>query len=305
MSRLMALIVAFTALAALVGADTADARRFGGGRSLGAQRQITPAPATPRAAPSSPTSPTQAAPARTAGAGAASGGARWLGPLAGLAAGLGLAALFSHLGLSEALGNFLILALLVGGGFLLVRMLFSRRGGPPSRPLQYAGTGAPDASSRVEPHLVGAAGRFEPVTESMPPGAAAAPVGGKFPPGFDPAPFIEQSKRQFRKLQAAYDTGNRSALSEVLTPEMFAEASRDLEQRGAHVPTEVVQLDADVLEVATEGDRHWMSVHFRGLLREDGTVLPREFDEIWNLVKPVDDSTGWMLAGIQQTNEMA
>ncbi len=301
MSRLMAFVVALLAVAALLGAEAADARRLGGGRSLGAQRQATPAPSAPRAAPSSPSSTTQAAPARAAGA--ASGGSRWLGPLAGLAAGLGLAALFSHLGLSEAFGSFLMLALLVGGGFLLARMLFARRAEPPSRPLQYAGTGG--ASDRVEPHLGGAAGRFEPVMGNSLSAPAAAPAEGRFPAGFDPAPFIEQSKRQFRKLQAAYDTDDRKALSEVLTPEMFAEVSRDLAQRGAHVPTEVMQLDADVLEVATEGDRHWMSVQLRGLLREDGTVLPKEFDEIWNLVKPVDDSTGWLLAGIQQTHEMA
>ncbi len=46
-----------------------------------------------------------------------------------------------------------------------------------------------------------------------------------------------------------------------------------------------------------------MSVRFTGLLREDGTVLPKDFDEVWNLVKPVDDSSGWLLAGIQQTHD--
>jgi predicted lipid-binding transport protein (Tim44 family) len=48
-----------------------------------------------------------------------------------------------------------------------------------------------------------------------------------------------------------------------------------------------------------------MSVRFTGLLREDGTVLPKDFDEIWNLVKPVDGSSGWLLAGIQQTHALA
>ncbi len=64
-------------------------------------------------------------------------------------------------------------------------------------------------------------------------------------------------------------------------------------------------LDADVLEVDHRRRSHWVSVRFTGLLREDGTVLPKEFDEIWNLVKPVNGSTGWLLAGIQQSNEVA
>ena len=28
--------------------------------------------------------------------------------------------------------------------------------------------------------------------------------------------------------------------------------------------------------------------------------MPKAFDEMWNLVKPVDGSSGWLLAGIQQ-----
>jgi predicted lipid-binding transport protein (Tim44 family) len=86
---------------------------------------------------------------------------------------------------------------------------------------------------------------------------------------------------------------------------MFTQISSELAQRGAHIPTEVMRLDAEVLEATTEGDRHWVSVEFKGLLREDGTVLPKEFEEIWNLSKPVDGSTGWLLAGIQQLNEVA
>jgi predicted lipid-binding transport protein (Tim44 family) len=149
--------------------------------------------------------------------------------------------------------------------------------------------------------------RFEPVmgaASSAAPAAAAA-NSGKYPPGFDPQPFVEQAKVQFRKMQAAYDAADRKALADVMTPEMFAEVSGELAGRGAHLPTEVLQLEADILEVATEGDRHWMSVRYTGLLREDGTVLPKDFDEIWNLVKPVDGGSGWLLAGIQQTHALA
>ena len=312
MSKLMAVVVAMVAGAALVGADFADARRLGGGRSLGAQRQATPPPAA-STAPAAPSAPMQAAPAKpapaAAAAPAASGASRWLGPLAGLAAGLGIAALLSHLGLSEAFGSMLMLALLIGGGFLLVRMLMSRRSqvAPSARPMQYAGA----TPGRVEPHVGPAAARFEPVMGGAAPAVAptAAPAvaaaDGKFPAGFDPAPFVEQGKMQFRKLQSAYDAGDRKALSEVMTPEMFAEVTSELTGRTTQTPTEVMQLDARVLEAATEGNRHWMSIQFTGLLREDGTVLPKEFDEIWNLTKPVDGSTGWLLAGIQQTHDIA
>src|SRR5829696_4057562 len=99
MKRVLTLLAVVLAVGTFVSADIADARRMGGGRSLGAQRQMTPTPApspnAPSAAPSSPASPSQAVPGRTAtpaAAPAASGASRWLGPIAGLAAGLGLAA---------------------------------------------------------------------------------------------------------------------------------------------------------------------------------------------------------------------
>lgn len=307
MNRVLAVVLSLVALTAVVGADVAEAKRIGGGGSLGAQRRVAPAaPAAPSASPAAPTAPAQAIPGKPAPATAASGASRWLGPIAGLAAGLGLAALMSHLGLSEAFGSFLLIALLVVGGFFLVRMLLARRTQSPQS-MQYAGLGATPgaAAQRQEPYVAASSEKLEPVIGSaiaQPSLAAPAP---RFPPGFDPAPFVEQAKVQFRKLQAAYDAADRKALAEVMTPEMFAQVSSEIAQRGAHIPTEVMRLDAEVLEATTEGDRHWVSVEFKGLLREDGTVLPKEFEEIWNLSKPVNGSTGWLLAGIQQLNEVA
>ena len=302
MKRFVVLALALFAATALVAPDAAVAKRLGGSRSIGTQRQATPAPTPPVAsspapAASAPTLPGKAAPA------APSAGSRWLGPLAGLAAGIGLAALLSHFGLPEGFGSIVLLGLLILAGFFLVRMFFARRA-PSQTGVQYAGAGAaPDVfGTQVPPRAsFDSAGKFEPVFGgSATPVDSPAAVAGRFPPGFDPGPLAEQAKVQFRRLQAAYDSGDRKALADVMTPDMFAGIAQELAERGAHVPTEVVALEAEVLEVTTEGARHWASVHFRGMLREDGTVLPKPFEETWHLSKPVDDSSGWLLAGIQQ-----
>ena len=52
--------------------------------------------------------------------------------------------------------------------------------------------------------------------------------------------------------------------------------------------------------MATEGSRHVVSTRFYGMLREEDDAAPTAFDEVWHLVKPVDGSRGWMVAGIQQ-----
>jgi len=299
MNRMLTIAAVMLAATTWLAADVADAKRLGGGRSFGSQRQMTPAPSTPNAAPATPNAPAQSMAPRTAPpatpAAAPSGMSRWLGPIAGLAAGLGLAALLSHFGLSESFASFMLLALLVVGGIFLVRFFLARRNAP--SPLQYAGP-SPD---RVEPSMARGTAAAEPVMSA----AGAAPAASRFPPGFDAAAFAEQAKQQFRNLQSAYDSGDRQALADVMTPDMFAEVAGDLAKRTSHEATMIDRLDADVLGVATEGKQHWMSVRFTGLLREDGTLLPKEFDETWNLVKPVDGSSGWMLAGIQQAHEMA
>jgi predicted lipid-binding transport protein (Tim44 family) len=307
MRRIPVFAMVVLAALAVVGADTSEGARMGSGRSFGAQRQATPLPPrSPSVAPSNPATATPAIPP-TAAAPAASGASRWLGPLAGLAAAVGLAALLSHFGLSEGFASILMVALLIFGGLFLIRMFLARRD-VARAPTRYAGASVASGTSAsvtiganglpLHDTPTGSVNRFEPFVGAD--RAVTPPVAGKFPEGFDPEPFVQQAKQQFRKLQAAYDAADRRTLADVLTPEMFGEIDKEIAERGKHAPTFVDALDATVLEVTTEDDRHWASVQFTGMLREDGAVLPKPFEEIWNLVKPVDGTSGWLLAGIRQ-----
>jgi predicted lipid-binding transport protein (Tim44 family) len=314
MKRTSILFLAAFAALTLTLSDLADAARMGGGRSFGAQRQsVTPSkPAPPAAAPAGnanaagqPATPAAAAaPAGTAPAptAAPSGASRWLGPIAGIAAGLGIAALLSHFGLSEGFGSLLLIALVIFGGVFLVRMLMSRR--ETAKPLQYAGQVGRDSARP------GYENQSRPVWSDTPkiqphaaPAADAPGLGvtsKALPEGFDAEGFASEAKRQFIRLQEAYDTADRAALSAVMTAEMYTEIARELDERGPHQATEIVKLDADVLDVSTEGDQHWASVRFTGLVREDGEPVPKSLDEVWNLAKPVRGKSGWLLAGIRQ-----
>ena len=131
---------ATAAFALLIGlalvAQDADARRLGGGGSFGRQSPNVTRQAAPptNAAPAKPAPAPQAAPQSAQPPVAPQPGNRWLGPLAGLAAGVGIAALLSHFGmgaaLAEGLGSVLLIALLVFAGVFIWRML---RGGAPAR----------------------------------------------------------------------------------------------------------------------------------------------------------------------------
>src|SRR5690606_14512508 len=75
---------------------------------------------------------TNAPAAGTAAAGATAGAAAkrsWMGPVAGLAAGLGLMALASHFGFGEAMANMMLIALLVMVALAIFGFVMRKRAG--------------------------------------------------------------------------------------------------------------------------------------------------------------------------------
>ena len=301
----------------LVVAD-AEAARLGGGRSVGRQSPSAPQQASPQQAPQQGISQSQQAPAQAAAArpGAPAAAAqparnRWLGPIAGLAAGLGLAALFSHLGLGAELANFMMIALLVLAAFVVFRLIMSRRSAGAARPVVAApGYGSramgPEASVNYSPLPEVARsgdGDFgKPAAATLagagPVMASAAP---RVPAGFDVDGFLKGARQQFVRLQAAFDSANLAELKEFTADELYPELSRQITERGtATQRTDVVQLEAELLGVETQGLEYVASVRFHGMIREVESAAASPFDEVWNLTKPMAGGSGWLLAGIQQ-----
>ena len=105
----------------------------------------------------------------------------------------------------------------------------------------------------------------------------------------------------FIRMQAANDTADLDDLRRFTTPELFASLRLDLQERGpAAQVTDVVKVDAVVLDVANEADRQIVSVRFHGEVVEEKGAAPTAFNEVWHLVKPHDDSRPWAIAGIEQ-----
>jgi len=257
------------------------------------QTPAKPAQQTQQTAPSQqPAAQPGAAPAAGQPA-AASGLSRWMPMLGGLAIGGLLGSLFAGTGLGGILVGMLMVALLAYGALAVFRMLAARRGEAP-RPMQLAGLGNETVAAPPPSQVAG----FDAQPESRQRGGAPA---ANVPAGFDVAGFLRGAKLNFMKLQLANDSGNLDELREFTTPELFDELSRDVRERGGQKQqTDVMALHADLLEVATERDRHWASVRFSGQIRETPASMPEGFEEVWNLAKPVDGSSGWLLAGIQQ-----
>jgi predicted lipid-binding transport protein (Tim44 family) len=263
-----------------------------------------------------------------------------MGPLAGLAAGLGLAALFSHLGLGDELASFMLIALAVAAAFFLFRFFMRRSAGAGTAP-RLAAAGAPGGmsggmSGGVTRQMPAAEPASAPLQRAATPvqadasstGAAPAAFTGlkigsnlngndvagaaavtaaptaaalMLPEGFDRAGFERLARLIFIRMQAANDAADINDLRNFTTPELFAELRLDLQERGpAAQHTDVLEVQASVVDFAQEADRQVVSVRYQGRVQEAEGVPPEAFDEIWHLVKPVDDSRNWAIAGIQQ-----
>ena len=277
--------------------DAEAAKRLGGGKSTGISRDSTvmkrdAIPAKPAAAPAA-TTPGAAAAAPAAAA--QSGMSRWMGPLAGLAAGIGLAALFSHLGLGEGMANIVMMLLLGAAVFFAVRWFLGRRQPAAAQPaMQYAGAGNA-APADFTP------ARFEGSGAGGGATAAATASAANIPADFDVDGFLRQAKLNFIRLQAANDRGDMEDVRQFCSPEMAAEIQMQFQERNQLAQeTDVVQLDAELLDVSTEANRALASVRFSGLIREEDNAAPEAFSEVWHLTKPLDGSKGWHIAGIQQ-----
>ena len=293
---LLALSLALCSLALLP--TVADAKRLGGGGSAGLQRSL-PARSTPDSLPAKPAqNAATPAPAAPAAAAAAAPKRSWMGPIAGLAAGLGLAALASHFGFGDELANVMMIALLAMVAVFVVRLLmrrFASNGAAPSG-MRLAGAGAPLPADTTNWRSA----QDQPAAAAAPLAAAGA-TSGHVPADFDAAGFERIAKMIFIRMQAANDGADLNDLRAFTTPELFASIRLDLQERGsAPQQTDVVQIDAEVLDVVQESERQVVSVRFHGLVRElrDSGATP--FDEVWHLVRPLDGSREWAIAGIQQ-----
>ena len=138
MKRFLVMLMVALFSAVMVAPD-ADARRLGGGRSFGKQSDLMKRDA---ARPPAQSGQQSAAPPASGAAARATGGRSWMGPIAGIAAGLGLAALASHLGLGEEFGTIILMALVFFAVLVAVRMFMARRNGAPGQRSAYAGAGA-------------------------------------------------------------------------------------------------------------------------------------------------------------------
>ena len=158
--------------------------------------------------------------------------------------------------------------------------------------LQYAGESTLNSTDAAQRPSYSGSGYANGVLANM----------GSIPADFPVDSFLRNSKASFIRLQAANDRKDLNDIREYTTPEVFAEISMQMQERGNAVQkTEIININAELLEVANEGDYTIANVRFTGQLSENGGTA-ENVDEIWYIQKNLQQANAaWLLAGIQQT----
>lgn len=245
----------------------ASAKRFGGGRSFGVQRSQSSLYSSQKTQKSAPLSQK----ANTS---------KWGGMLGGLLVGGLLASLFMGHGLGTGLLTWLIL-----GSVLFFIVSFLRKRMQPG--FQSTQTNAFRQNA------------FNSSNSSFSNERNTGNASSSNASDFNEEQFLRNAKVTFIRLQSAYDHKNLQDLSTFTAPEVFAEIKMQLDELG-NVPntTEVIHLEAELLDVSKQSFSTIASVRFSGSIKENNEA-PTPLDEIWHF-RQFDDNKNWVVGGIQQ-----
>ncbi|BCA94238.1 transporter [Legionella antarctica] len=248
--------------------NEASAKRFGGGRSFGVQRSQSSLFSSPKAQ-------------KTASPGQRSTGNKWGGMLGGLLVGGLLASLF----MGHGLGTGIITWLILGAVLFFVVSFIRRRMQPGMQTASSSAFRQNSFNNFTQPFANSSSNNYGNSSE--------------YPAGFTPDNFLRDAKVSFIRLQAAYDQKNLHDLTAFTAPEVFGEIKMQLDERGdAPNKTEVIDLNAELLDVSKQFDSTIASVRFTGTIKENDEPST-QLDEIWHF-RQFGNTKEWVVGGIQQ-----
>ena len=253
----------------------ASAKRFGGGRSFGVQRSQSSLFSS-------------RAPQSSKAFGQQANKSKWGGMLGGLLVGGLLASLFMGHGLGTGLMSWLIIGALA---FFLVSFM---------RKKMQTGFQSTSSHSNAQGSNVfrdAFRDNVNKATDFYASRSGSNVSGG--PENFNSETFLREAKVAFYRLQAAYDQKNRQDLCVFTAPEVFAEIEMQLRERGDEPnKTDIIDLNAELLDVSKQADSVMASVRFTGSIKENNDPIT-PLDEIWHF-RQFAGNTNWVVGGIQQ-----
>ncbi|GGB51007.1 preprotein translocase subunit Tim44 [Oceanisphaera marina] len=285
MRKLLTLFTLIFAIGVTATAFDAEARKMGGGRSMGKSYKTAPAqPAKQQTAGQNTAGQTQT-PKKSGGL--------MGGLLGGLLAGGLIAALMG----SGAFEGFQIMDFLMIAGLAFVAFkIFGalRKGKAQAQPPLTAYSGPQQFEAPKE----------QPLTSSSPTavasGFAASDVPFNLPPNFDMQAFLQGSREHYRTLQEAWNKDDLEKIREYVTPELFADLSKERATLSGEQHTEVMFVDAELVRADHTSYHAQVSLKFSGRYRDSQEGVEQDIKEVWHLERDLTkENAPWLIVGLE------
>lgn len=285
MRKLLTLFTLIFAIGVTATAFDAEARKMGGGRSMGKSYKTAPAqPATQQTAGQNTAGQTQT-PKKSGGL--------MGGLLGGLLAG-GLIAALMGSGAFEGfqIMDFLMMAGLAFVAFKIFSALRKGKAQAPSPRTAYSGPQQFEAPQE------------QPLTPSSPTavasGFAASDVPFNLPPNFDVQAFLQGSREHYRTLQDAWNKDDLEKIREYVTPELFADLSKERATLSGEQHTEVMFVDAELVRADHTSYHAQVSLKFSGRYRDSQEGVEQDIKEVWHLERDLTkENAPWLIVGLE------
>lgn len=285
----------------------AEAARMGGGKSFGSKPSYNaPYKRSADAAPSNPAPQQQQAPATAPNpAPNAPRSSGLMGMLGGLAIGGLLGSMLFGGGFHGV--NLMHILLVAGLAFLAFKLLARRQTAQPAVGDRFMKDEASRNDGFSGAGTSGGAAGFDTDILSRKNGAAAYQSAAgvpAIPADFDTSAFLDGAKSAYRHLQSAWDQGDLAEIRGLATDRVFAEIQDQYRARSGDQRTEVLKLEAELLEVRDRENDREASVLFDVMMREDENERPKQVREVWHFVRSrLSRQPTWFLDGIQQLDD--
>jgi predicted lipid-binding transport protein (Tim44 family) len=273
--------------------EAAEAARLGGGSSFGSRPSYQRSAPAPSPSPTSPQSKPGLSQPNPVGASSPMGG-RWGGMLGGLVMGGLIGSMLFGGGHGFGGPGLMDIIVLGGGLFLLMRYLRSRKTAAQSAsPTDFTNP----FHERSTQQGWGASGET-PSDAPLPAAPATLPI----PPGFDQDEFLKGAKTIYTRMQSSWDKRDLQDIRTFTSPEVYAEIERQAQADPQPSRTEILLVNARLLEVRTVDNQEIASVLYDVMMREgDADKLAKQVREVWHFSRD-EKAAGafWRLEGIQQ-----
>lgn len=303
--RMFAVILALSVFSTFAMPDDADARRFGGGRSIGRTTTVRPS------APAGVTSNQQHfqqqnsaisnnAAAGAAGAAAMSRRGMFGGLFGGLLAGTLLGSLLSGGGFA---GGFGMLDLIIIGLLIYFGMKFFRNRQQNNRSNnQYYSQQSPSDYNNQNINQAGqnqarnnAAAAWDNLRSERRDQTNAYQSTGTF----NTEEFLAGAKQLYVRMQESWDLRDIEDIKQFTSPIMHKDIEEQFKEDPNPSKTQIILINANVLEVKQEGDYEQVAVLFDVLMKEAENADNEQVREIWNFSRNKAQNGTWILDGIQ------